>query len=256
MVGGGPSGPRAADPAARRRGRARPAPPRPRGAPPARCRPGADGGRRDLGRGEGHHVHARGGLGRRRGTRTASWPGSGWGRWRCVRGAGVSALRAKLPVEPPAAARVGNRSHQERRTGAGAAPVAAARAGAAVQAVLAVRAGAGGPGRTRGSAPVTRVASCRQPADRPRLLLLDGHSLAYRAFFALPGGELLDHDRAAHQRRLRLHLDADQRAARRGADPRRGRLRQVAPDLPPRASTPSTRPSATRRPTSSGASCR
>jgi DNA polymerase I len=30
------------------------------------------------------------------------------------------------------------------------------------------------------------VADVPQPADRPRLLLLDGHSLAYRAFFALP----------------------------------------------------------------------
>ena len=48
------------------------------------------------------------------------------------------------------------------------------------------------------------------------------------------GGELLDHHRAAHQRRLRLHLDADQRAARRAADPHRRRLRQVAADLPPR----------------------
>ena len=42
------------------------------------------------------------------------------------------------------------------------------------------------------------------------------------------GGELLDHHRAAHQRGLRLHLDADQRAARRAADPRRGRVRQVS----------------------------
>src|SRR5688572_23823448 len=29
-------------------------------------------------------------------------------------------------------------------------------------------------------------ATSPSPADRPRLLLLDGHSLAYRAFFALP----------------------------------------------------------------------
>ncbi len=36
-----------------------------------------------------------------------------------------------------------------------------------------------------------------------------------------PGGELLDHHRPAHQRGLRLHLDADQRAARRAADPHR-----------------------------------
>lgn len=35
----------------------------------------------------------------------------GLGQVAMVRGAGVAALRAKLPVEPPAAARVGNRSH-------------------------------------------------------------------------------------------------------------------------------------------------
>src|SRR3569623_3732503 len=32
-----------------------------------------------------------------------------------------------------------------------------------------------------------------------------------------PGGELLDHDRAAHQRGLRVHLAAHQRAPRRAA---------------------------------------
>lgn len=38
------------------------------------------------------------------------------------------------------------------------------------------------------SAPVSAPASAAPttPAVRPRLLLLDGHSLAYRAFFALP----------------------------------------------------------------------
>ena len=52
-----------------------------------------------------------------------------------------------------------------------------------------------------------------------RLLLLDGHSLAYRAFFALPVENFSTTHRAAHQRGLRLHLDADQRAARRAARP-------------------------------------
>src|SRR3954452_22986052 len=37
------------------------------------------------------------------------------------------------------------------------------------------------PGYT--SAP---TATATSPGERPRLLLLDGHSLAYRAFFALP----------------------------------------------------------------------
>ena len=81
-----------------------------------------------------------------------------------------------------------------------------------------------------------------------RLLLLDGHSLAYRAFFALPVGELLDHHRAAHQRGLRLHLDADQRAARRAADPRRRGLRRLAGRPSASRSTPSTRPAASATP--------
>ena len=48
------------------------------------------------------------------------------------------------------------------------------------------------------------------------------------------GGELLDEHGPEHQRRLRLHLDAHQHAARRAADPHRGGLRQVATDLPQR----------------------
>ncbi|WP_104525694.1 DNA polymerase I [Blastococcus atacamensis] len=36
------------------------------------------------------------------------------------------------------------------------------------------------------SAPAAPSAAAHPPAQRPRLLLLDGHSLAYRAFFALP----------------------------------------------------------------------
>ncbi|SDF80639.1 DNA polymerase I [Blastococcus aurantiacus] len=36
------------------------------------------------------------------------------------------------------------------------------------------------------SAPAAPSATAHPPAPRPRLLLLDGHSLAYRAFFALP----------------------------------------------------------------------
>src|SRR5437899_11908305 len=36
------------------------------------------------------------------------------------------------------------------------------------------------------SAPAPSPAAAAPPGVRPRLLLLDGHSLAYRAFFALP----------------------------------------------------------------------
>ena len=57
------------------------------------------------------------------------------------------------------------------------------------------------------------------PSDsaRPRLLLLDGHSLGLPGVLRAAGRELLDDHRPAHQRRLRLHLDAHQRAARRDA---------------------------------------
>ena len=91
-----------------------------------------------------------------------------------------------------------------------------------------------------------------QPPARPRSAAApDGHSLAYRAFYALPVENFSTTDRAAHQRGLRLHLDADQRPARREADARRRRLRLSRAHLPPRGSSPSTRPTATRRPTSS-----
>ena len=89
-----------------------------------------------------------------------------------------------------------------------------------------------------------------------RLLLLDGHSMAYRAFFALPVDNFSTTHRPADQRGLRVHLDAHQRAARRAADPRRA-WPSTSPGRPSgRRSTPSTRPAATRPPTSSGARCR
>ena len=95
-----------------------------------------------------------------------------------------------------------------------------------------------GPGRGRPmSVAADRVGGVPETSEstRPRLLLLDGHSLAYRAFFALPVENFATATGPAHQRGLRLHLDAGQRAARRGAHPRGGRLRQVATDLPARA---------------------
>ena len=49
-----------------------------------------------------------------------------------------------------------------------------------------------------------------------RLFLLDGHSLSYRAYFA----PLARDDDRRCERRLRLHLDADQAARRRAAGPR------------------------------------
>ena len=81
------------------------------------------------------------------------------------------------------------------------------------------------------------------------LLLIDGNSLTYRAFFALPAGHG-DRLRPGHQRRVRLHVDAHQPAqgppARSGA----GRLRPARADVPPRGRSPPTRPTARRRPTS------
>ena len=78
------------------------------------------------------------------------------------------------------------------------------------------------------------------PARRP----LAGLPRVLRA----PGGELLDHHRPAHQRGLRLHLDAGQRAARRGSRPT-SRWPSTCRARPSASrSTPSTRPSATRRP--------
>jgi DNA polymerase-1 len=65
-----------------------------------------------------------------------------------------------------------------------------------------------------------------------RLLLLDGHSLAYRAFFALPAENFRTGTGADHQRGLRVHLDAHQPAPRRGAHAPRGGLRRVPQDLP------------------------
>ena len=90
------------------------------------------------------------------------------------------------------------------------------------------------------SVATARVGGCLDRV-RPRASSPPPPPVARRPFAGLPrvlraaGGELRDGDRTAHQCGLRLHLDARQRPARRGADPRRGRLRQVAADLPPRA---------------------
>ena len=73
---------------------------------------------------------------------------------------------------------------------------------------------------------------------REELLLLDGHSLAYRAFFALPAENFSTSTGQHTNAGLRLHLDADQRAARRGADARGRGLRRVAQDLPGRRVPP------------------
>src|SRR6476646_5959902 len=66
----------------------------------------------------------------------------------------------------------------------------------------------------------------REPTPAPR------RSLAGLPRLLRPARrEFLDLDRPEHQRGLRLHVDADQRAARRAAHARRGRLRRVPADL-------------------------
>ena len=59
-------------------------------------------------------------------------------------------------------------------------------------------------------------------------MLLDGNSLAFRAFYALPAENFKTQGGPDHQRGLRIHRDADQPAARRGAartSPRRSTCR-------------------------------
>ncbi len=71
--------------------------------------------------------------------------------------------------------------------------------------------------------------------DAPsRLLLLDGHSLAYRAFYALKDANIVTTTGQHTEGCLRLHVDADQRATRRAADPRRGGVRRFPQDVPHR----------------------
>ena len=60
----------------------------------------------------------------------------------------------------------------------------------------------------------------------PKLLLLDGHSLAYRAFYALPT-DLATPDGHGHQRGVRLHVDAHEGARRREARRHRRRVRRA-----------------------------
>ena len=69
-----------------------------------------------------------------------------------------------------------------------------------------------------------------RPVDRGdpeprRLLLLDGHSLAYRAFFALPIENFSTTTGQPTNAVYGFTVDAYQRPARRGADPRGGGLR-------------------------------
>ena len=94
---------------------------------------------------------------------------------------------------------------------------------------------AASPGETAPSAArLTELsdAGSLESAEVDRLLLIDGHSAGLPRVLRPSGRELLDHDRAAHQRRLRLHVDAHQRAARRAADARRRRVRRLPPDVP------------------------
>ena len=93
-------------------------------------------------------------------------------------------------------------------------------------------------------------------APANRLLLLDGHSLAYRAFFALPVENFStttgQHTNAVYGfTSMLINVLRDEQPTHVG-----GRLRRVAADLPPRGVRRVQGQAATRRPTSSRASCR
>ena len=90
----------------------------------------------------------------------------------------------------------------------------------------------------------------RAESDRRcKLMLIDGNSLTYRAFFALPDRPRHRH-RPGHQRRVRVHVDAHQPGARPPA--RRGSpSRSTGPSRRSATSrSTTTRPTGTRRPTS------
>ena len=101
------------------------------------------------------------------------------------------------------------------------------------------------PLAVRRTAPVaSSVGSCHRAlldsaCDRARTRPLEA-AAARRALAGLPrvlrptGRELQHHRRPADQRGLRVHRDAHQRPAGRGADPRRGQLRHLAKQLPAR----------------------
>ena len=75
-----------------------------------------------------------------------------------------------------------------------------------------------------------------QAYDRPRwpkLLLLDGHSLAFRAFYALPA-DLATPDGHDHERGVRVHVDAHEGPRRRAARLPRRRVRCSGPHVPRR----------------------
>ena len=83
--------------------------------------------------------------------------------------------------------------------------------------------------------------------ERPLLLLLDGHSLAYRAFYALPvenfsttTGQPTNAVYGFTSMLINVLRDEE-------PDPPRRRVRRVARDFPYRRSSPSTRPTARRR---------
>ncbi len=84
------------------------------------------------------------------------------------------------------------------------------------------------------------------------LLLVDGLSMAFRAFFGLPVENFATSDGCADERRLRLHGDARDPHARAQAHARRRGVRPPRRHVPHRASCRRTRARETpRRPTSS-----
>src|SRR2546423_13898848 len=93
---------------------------------------------------------------------------------------------------------------------------------------------AAAPSRTRGADVVCRGGRLSDPTTRLayREYRNAPPAAAGRTFAGIPRllrparGELLDDHGTAHQRRLRLHLDADQRAARRETHAHRGGVRR------------------------------
>ena len=105
----------------------------------------------------------------------------------------------------------------------------------------------GRAGRSTASSTPRQPTPCRTHGRDAKLLLIDGNSLTYRAFFALPT-DLATAVGPGHQRGVRLHVDADEPAARPPAR-RASPWRSTGPSRRSATSgSPTTRPTATAAP--------